>query len=469
MADADISIQTWRYDAGSGVSSIALSTNGEMTVAGTLGKRVLGLDDHGQQRWQAKVGNQAWRAGLSHDGQTAVIGTGSTRPWDRKGRGLYCFAMDGSLRWQVELNASVWGLALSADGQTVAVGTDKKQLLCFDGQGQRLWQQDIPGLGWWAWVFGAALSADGQTIAAAAADKRVRMLERSGSLLSEFRTRGDLYTVAVSTNGQMVATGDTKGYIYLLDRQGHLLWEEQLADNIWAAVLSTDGQRLLVGAGEKEKHLYAYDQSGRLLWKRFVDGSINDIALSANGRRVVAGTRNGGIHIFGEDGDVLHKAQADKLVRQVAISATGERIVVGSEDGYIYGFQLPPPTPETPVSASQSETPPQPTGTVYNIQIEHATGLAIGDMAQVTQGSVGESVPEIKVGTNASQRCADLAENIRETLKLIKQYEDQHRLTSYPNEKRRAEREITDLRTQLSTYQAEARELGCKQVGEEDG
>ena len=469
MADTDIPIQTWRYHAGSGVASIALSANGEIMVAGTLGKRVLSLDGQGQPRWQAKVGNQAWRAGLSHDGQTAVIGTGSTRPWDRKGRGLYCFAMAGSLRWQVELNASVWGLALSANGQTVAVGTDKKQLLCFDGQGHRLWQQDIPGLGWWAWVFGAALSADGQTIAAASADKRVWLLERSGSLIVDFRVRGELYIVAVSANGQVVATGDTKGFVYLLDRKGHLLWEEQLADKVWATVLSTDGQRLLVGAGEKEKHLYAYDQSGRLLWKRFVDGSINDIALSANGRRVVAGTRSGGIHIFGENGDVLYKAQADKLIRQVAISATGERIMVGSEDGYIYGFQLPPPSPETPMSASQPETLPQTTGAVYNIQIEHATGLAIGDKAQVTQGSVGKSAPEIQVGTNASQRCADLANNIREALELIKQYEDQCRLTGYPNEKRRAEREITDLRAQLSAYQAEARELGCNQVGEGDG
>jgi len=64
--------------------------------------------------------------------------------------------------------------------------------------------------------------------------KRVRLLERSGLLVAEFRTRGELYIVAISANGQVVVTGDTKGYVYLLDRQGQLLWEERLADKVWA-------------------------------------------------------------------------------------------------------------------------------------------------------------------------------------------------------------------------------------------
>ena len=60
------------------------------------------------------------------------------------------------------------------------------------------------------------------------------------------------------------------------------------------------------------------------------------------------------------------------------------------------------------------------------------------------------------------QRCADLAEHIRETLELIKQYEDQRRLADDPKAKRRVEREIAELRVQLDAYQAEYRELGCR-------
>lgn len=181
----------------------------------------------------------------------------------------------------------------------------------------------------------------------------------------------------------MVATGDTKGYVYLLNRQGHLLWEERLADKVGAVVLSTDGQRLLVGAGEKEKHLHAYDLAGRLLWRRYVEGSISSIALSANGQRVAVGTRDGSIYIFGQNGEILHKARAGKLVRQVAISATRERVVAGSEDGYLYGFQLPLLPTKVSVLSAKEEPIHQRGGTVYNIHIEKADHLAIGDYAQV--------------------------------------------------------------------------------------
>ncbi|MBC7250344.1 MAG: hypothetical protein H5T62_08660 [Anaerolineae bacterium] len=55
-----------------------------------------------------------------------------------------------------------------------------------------------------------------------------------------------------------------------------------------------------------------------------------------------------------------------------------------------------------------------------------------------------------------------MAESIRETLELIKQYEDQRRLADDPKAKRRAEREIADLEGQLAEYEAEYQELGCE-------
>lgn len=61
-----------------------------------------------------------------------------------------------------------------------------------------------------------------------------------------------------------------------------------------------------------------------------------------------------------------------------------------------------------------------------------------------------------------AQRCVDLAENIRQTLDLINEYENQRRLTDDPKAKRRVEEEIADLRAQLAAYEAEYRELDCK-------
>ena len=346
-------IQTWTYDAEDAVVGVAVSADGKTVVAGTLGKNVLAFDANGQERWQAKVGNQAWRTAISNDGQTIVVGTGSTRPWDLSGRGLFCFTNEGSLRWQVDLGASVWGLALAADGNTIAVGTSSQQLIVFDDQGHRLWEQKVPGFGPFALVWSTALSADGRIVVAGAADKRLRLFERSGAILVEHQTRGDVFTVAVSADGEAVAAGDGSGTIYWLNRQGQLLWQQQLADKVWATVINTEGSRLLVGAGEKEVHIHAYDQGGRLLWRRHVGGDVSNLALNATGELVAVSTRSGGIYIFGEEGKVLHQHQVSQSVRDVAMSAGGEYVVAGAEDGRLYGFRLHDPADDEPPPPTQ--------------------------------------------------------------------------------------------------------------------
>lgn len=446
MADnISSSIQSWRYDAGSGVAAVSLSADGEKVLVGTLGKTAICLNSSGERLWQAQVGNQAWRAGLSGDGQTAVFGSGSTRFWDMKGRGLYCFAADSTLRWQQDLKASIWGLAVAADGRTVAAGTSAKQLLVFDEQGHLLWRQDIPGLGWYAWVWSASLSADGQIIAAGAADKRIRVWQRNGELLGQHRTRADVFATAVSANGRIISAGDSSGHIYCLDQNGNLLWEEALADKVWAVAGSADGQRLLVGAGEKEAHIRLYNQTGQLLWKRHVGGSVTNVGLSADGRRVVAGTREGGIFIFDED-QVIHQERVNKIVRDVAISSAGEVVVAGSEDDLVYGFHLPPLSPpESNTVAAAAK---------YQINISGGQGIIIGDQAQVTQ-HFGEKKPGLSSPVANDIRWQHLSNNIQQDLALLKEYEDALRYEDDPRRRARYRREIERLQHLAITYKAE--------------
>ena len=112
------------------------------------------------------------------------------------------------------------------------------------------------------------------------------------------------------------------------------------------------------------------------------------------------------------------------------------------------------------------EKEPSERGPKYQINIANAQRVVIGDGTQVTQvfgkeprqPAQAQSIP-----ASRDQRCADLAKSTRETLDLIKQYEDQRRLADDPKVKRRAEREIADLRHQLEEYEAAARELGCEE------
>jgi WD40 repeat protein len=333
-------VKTWQQFLGSGVASVAVSADGNRILAGTLGKRVVCLDRDGETLWSAEVGNQAWRVGLSDDGQVAVAGTGSTRPWDMKGRGLYAFDGDGQLRWQQDLRASVWGLDLARDGRTIALGTDGHEALLFDRDGHLLWRRETPGFGWWGWVMAAALSADGQTVVVGSANKTVLILDRGGNLLGEHRAAADVYAVAVSPDGQTVAAGSSDQQVYLLDRQGNLLWYEKLDDKVWAVSLPGDGERLIVGAGEKEAHVRTFDRGGQPLWKRYVEGNVSSVAVSARGGLVAVGTRSGRVNLFTSDGEPVHHHAAKKNVRDVALSADGRMAAAASEDGHVYGFML---------------------------------------------------------------------------------------------------------------------------------
>jgi len=64
MIDTYTSIQTATILCRSGIAAVAALSRWGPVVAGTLGKTVVGLDSQGQQHWQVKVGNQAWRVGL---------------------------------------------------------------------------------------------------------------------------------------------------------------------------------------------------------------------------------------------------------------------------------------------------------------------------------------------------------------------------------------------------------------------
>ena len=110
---------------------------------------------------------------------------------------------------------------------------------------------------------------------------------------------------------------------------------------------------------------------------------------------------------------------------------------------------MPASTPSAPVTVFDQRG--QTVGTQFNVA---------GD--DVAHPAAGERATEVAGATDRDQRCADLAENIRETLELIKQYEDQCRLADDPKAKRRAEREIADLRAQLDGYETERRRLGCE-------
>ena len=110
-------------------------------------------------------------------------------------------------------------------------------------------------------------------------------------------------------------------------------------------------------------------------------------------------------------------------------------------------------------------------GEISIIVTLHQESDWLGSTRLHTQALLEEAVGKVHVKVVSHllvnrKRCEDLAGHIHDTLHLIKEYEDQRRLTDDPKVKRRADREIADLRSQLAAYEAEQRELGCGESSE---
>lgn len=119
-----------------------------------------------------------------------------------------------------------------------------------------------------------------------------------------------------------------------------------------------------------------------------------------------------------------------------------------------------------------AHTPPHIITEIEDIQAEIAeidrqlgatapSGIRAAPSAAIPAANAAPPPQALPWGASHAQRCGDLAASIQETLELLRQYEEQRRLSDSPKERRRAEREITDLRAQLAGYEREQRELGC--------
>ena len=111
----------------------------------------------------------------------------------------------------------------------------------------------------------------------------------------------------------------------------------------------------------------------------------------------------------------------------------------------------------------REEEPPQ-CGPKYQITITDSQGVVIGDQAQVVQ-QFGTPAPS-QWSEPDLLRLQHLADNIRQDLALLKDYEDALRYEDDPRRRVKYRREIEQLRESAARYQWEYNELQAQVTGE---
>lgn len=234
-------------------------------------------------------------------------------------------------------------------------------------------------------VYGVGVSSNGEYVAAGSSDNRVYLLNKTGDLLWNYRTKGGVRDVAITPDaGAIVAVSFLipDGHLYLLDKKGNITWERNViklmgvditsdraliagasddgniytfnglgddqgkyktgesAWGVWDVAFSADGR--YIAAGADDKNVYLLDTIRNVLWKKNPSKKsyIYGVGISGNGEYVAAAAQNRHIYVFDKSGNLLWSYQTGSSNYGVAISEDGRYVALGSWDKTIYVFDI---------------------------------------------------------------------------------------------------------------------------------
>src|SRR5207302_784354 len=197
-------------DAFGAVVAVALSADGMVVAAGTLGGEVQAWRIADRAPVLAARGHvgAVWSVALSADGRLLVSGgdDGAVRLWD-VAAGQPLGQLEGNL-------GGVWGVAIDADGRLVASGGYDRTVRVWETEACRLLATLEGHAEAVRWV---SLSADGRLLASGGNDGTVRLWE-GGQPADLFRPvdvfesrAGVIFGVAMSADGRLGASGQRDG------------------------------------------------------------------------------------------------------------------------------------------------------------------------------------------------------------------------------------------------------------------
>jgi WD40 repeat protein len=279
----------WNYHAGSGIWSVAISSDGSYAAVGSFanttasGDNILYFDSTGRLLWSYKVGDTVWSVSVSGDGEYIAAGS--------KDNNVYFFRKDGSLLWSYKTGNAVWSVSVSADGGYVAVGSYDNSVYFFDRSGKLLWRYKTDDI-----VLSVSVSADGGYVAVGSYDNSVYFFDRSGKLLWRHSANNVVVDTAVSADGGYVAVGSYDNSVYFFDRSGKLLWKHRTGDEVWDVSISGDGGFIV--AGSKDYNVYFFNSTGGLIGRYSADYYVSSVATSFDGNYTIAGSYDTNVYFF---------------------------------------------------------------------------------------------------------------------------------------------------------------------------
>jgi WD40 repeat protein len=153
--------------------------------------------------------------------------------------------------------------------------------------------------------------------------------------------------VAVSSSGSVILFGGEDQYAYAMNKSGAILWEYKTRGNVLSVGLSDNSVSALVASGDN--YVYSFRNTSKVLpettyYKRYRLGKIKAMDVSSSGYGVVAGAeydenvteegsyRQDYIYHLNGNAEVISKFETERDVTTVSISTSGSTAAGISDD-----------------------------------------------------------------------------------------------------------------------------------------
>ncbi|MEE8167947.1 MAG: WD40 repeat domain-containing protein [Candidatus Hydrothermarchaeales archaeon] len=281
----------WSYETGKDVYGAAVSTNGDIVVAGSWDHHVHVLDKSGELLWKFKARGSVNDVDITPSGDR-IVATSYVIPNGT----VYLFDKSGKLLWKKETESLSKGIAISPTGDSIVFGLDNDKIIRMDKKGAILWEHETRHSAWGVW------------------------------------------DVALTSDGRLVA-GSDDAYTYFFDAAGELSWEDTRGSRslVLGVDVSPNGDYVAVAAHDNDVYLY---KGNSLLWK-YETGRLNyGVALSSDASYVAVGSWDKNLYLLNRDGKLVVKYPIGSYVNRVVFSPDDKYLAVAASDGSLYFFEI---------------------------------------------------------------------------------------------------------------------------------
>jgi hypothetical protein len=278
----------WKYNTGRAVSSVAISSNGNYTVAGTENGYLLLLDRQGKSIWSRSLGNEVEGVSISGDGSRILAGLAEYSTGEPD---VFLLNKNGDIIWQKDLIQSgrPCDVSISQDSNYIATGDTDNKVRFFDSSGNQLWEKELGD-----WTTSVSLSSTGDYLAAGSWDDNVYFFNNTGSQIWNYDTKNNVYGVSISPEGGYVAS--IGAGISFFDATSNQLWN---TTSPFGESVSVSANGNFIAAGrEYGGQIILLNKTGGEPWNRYVDSDLNSVAITSDGKFVAAGAEDGFVYFI---------------------------------------------------------------------------------------------------------------------------------------------------------------------------